>query len=247
MRSPRVILAGLLVAVLFTGCITKDPPTAAEIRQQSGTEEKLKNITAWKEGTSATGPIQDNWLATFEDPQLTALVIEAMANNPDLRVSAARVEPSAQYVEMAKASLRPAVNILGTGGFKMGGGDVSSALQGISLGASWEPDLWGRMRYSRNAYQASYASAQADFEFGRQSLAAAVAKSWFTASETWLQLQIAEDMVLVAQELQTLADKRWKIGAGNEQDVAMASANVGTFKDAAQQVRLAHSQALRAH
>ena len=51
------------------------------------------------------------------------------------------------------------------------------------------------MRYGRNAAQATYASAQADFEFGRQSLAATIAKSWFTASETWLQLQIAEDMV----------------------------------------------------
>ena len=122
----------------------------------------------------------------------------------------------------------------------MGGGDVSSALQGVSLGASWELDLWGRLRYGRNAYQATYASAQADFEFGRQSLAATMAKSWFTASETWLQLQIAEDMVKAAQELVTLAEKRWQVGPGNEQDVALARANLGTFQDTAKQVRLAH-------
>src|SRR6478736_1983022 len=236
MHTPKIILGTVAGITLLTGCITKDPPTRAEINQQAGAPvATLTPTQAWKEGSAMTGPIQDNWLATFEDPQLTALVHEAIANNPDLRVSAVRVEQAAQYVEMAKAALRPAVNLLGTGGFKMGGGDVSSALQGISLGASWEPDLWGRMRYSRNAYQATYASAQADFEFGRQSLAAAVAKSWFAASETWLQLQIAEDMVLVAQELETLADKRWKIGAGNEQDVALASANLGTFRDAAKQ------------
>ena len=94
--------------------------------------------------------------------------------------------------------------------------------------------------------QATYASTQADFEFGRQSLAATMAKSWFTASETWLQLQIAEDMVEAAQELVTLAETRWQVGAGNEQDVALARANLGNFQDTAKQVRLAHTQSLRA-
>src|SRR6185369_7526208 len=122
-------------------------------------------------------------------------------NNPDLRVSATRVEQAAQYVQLAKAALRPAVNLIGTGGLNAGGGDVSSALQGVSLGVSWEPDLWGRLRYGRNAYQATYASAQADFEFARQSVAAMTAKSWFTAAETWLQRQIADDTVQAAQEL----------------------------------------------
>jgi NodT family efflux transporter outer membrane factor (OMF) lipoprotein len=128
----------------------------------------------------------------------------------------------------------------------MGGGDINSALQGASLGASWEPDLWGRLRYGRNAYQASYASAQSDFEYARQSLAAMTAKSWFTASETWLQLQAAGGMVKAAEELVSVAERRLKVGAGSEQDVALARASLGTVKDSAEQVKLAHSQALRA-
>ncbi|HXF15849.1 MAG TPA: TolC family protein, partial [Burkholderiales bacterium] len=182
-------MLGVLSAALLIGCATKAPPTPEQVRQ-----EAMKNIAlpgAWKAGADA-GPIADNWLAALGDPQLDALIAEAMTNNPELRVTAVRVAQSAQYVELAKAALRPSVNLLGTGGINMGGGD---ALQFISLGVSWEADLWGRMRYSRNAYQESYASAQADFEFGRQSLAASVAKGWFTASETWLQLKIAEDMV----------------------------------------------------
>jgi len=236
------VLLCALFLVFITGCATEAPPTSAEIHQQTGTLANLELTDAWKAG-AATGPIADNWLASFGDAQLNALVVEAMANNPDLRVSATRVERAGQYVELAKAALRPSVYLKGVGGLNMGGGD---ALQGISLGASWEPDLWGRMRYGRNAYEATYASAQADFEFGRQSLAATMAKSWFTASETWLQLQIAEDMVKAAQELATLAVKRWQIGPGNEQDVALARANLGTYQDTARQVRLAHAQTLRA-
>jgi multidrug efflux system outer membrane protein len=247
MQKPKLILGALAGVILLPGCITKDPPTREEIHQQAGAAvAKLTPADAWKEGSAMTGSIQDNWLATFDDAQLTALVHEAIANNPDLRVTAVRVEQAAQYVELSKAALRPAINLLGTGGVNMGGGDVSSALQGASLGISWEPDLWARMRYGRNAYEATYASVQADLEYARQSLAAMVAKSWFTAAETGLQLSITESMALSAQELVTLAEKRRELGPGNEQDIVLARANLGNLWDAAQQVRQAHEQAVRA-
>jgi len=246
MRFTKTIVAGCLGAGLVAGCATKSPPTTAEIHQQSGTLTNLVLTNAWKAAPISTHAIEDNWLATFGDAQLDALVAEAMTNNPDLRVAATRVEQAAEYVQLAKAALRPAINLVGTGGFKMGGGDVSSALQGASLGVSWEPDLWGRLRYGRNAAQATHASAQADYEFARQSLAAGTARSWFTATETLQQRQLADDMVKAAEQLVSLAEQRHKVGAGNAQDVALARASLGNYQDAAKQVRLAHEQTLRA-
>jgi outer membrane protein, multidrug efflux system len=237
----------LLIGTLFiAGCATKAPPTRAEIQKQSGTISTLTPDSAWKAG-GAAGNISDNWLATFNDPQLDVLVREAVTNNPDLRVAATKVEQASQYVELANAALRPAVSLLGSGGYKTSTeGGVSSALQGVVIGASWEMDLWGRLRYGRNAAQETYTSTQADFEFARQSLAATMARSWFTASETWLQLQIANEMVSSSQQLVSLAEKRQQVGSGNEQDVLLARANLGNFQDNVAQFRLAHSQALRA-
>src|SRR6478736_2674563 len=246
MRAAKSIFGAAAGTLLLAGCLTKEPPTTAELRQQAGAVAALKPETAWKAGAVEASAIQDNWLASFGDSQLNQLVAEAIAHNPDLRVASTRVEQAAQYVEMSKAALRPSVNLLGTGGLNMGGGDVSSALQGISLGASWEPDLWARLRYGRNASQASYASVLADFEYSRQSLAAMVAKSWFAATETWLQLQIAESMTKSGDALVQLADKRRDVGPGNEQDSALARANQGQLEDNLRQVRYAHEQALRA-
>ena len=243
MQPSKIIIGAVVGAAILAGCKTKAPPTLAEIHQQSGTLTNLALTNAWKAAVIATNGIQDNWLASFGDTQLDALVSEAMTNNLDLRVAATRVEQAAQHVELAKAALRPSVFLLGNGGLNMGGGD---ALNLVSLGVSWEPDLWGRMRYGRNAAQATHASVKADFEFSRQSLAATIAKSWFTASETWLQRRIADDMVKAAQELVTLASERQKIGPGSEQDVALAKASLGTYQDTARQVRLAHEQSLRA-
>jgi outer membrane protein TolC len=124
----------------------------------------LAPTSTWKIG-GADGRVSDNWLATFNDTQLDALVREAIANNPDLRISATRVEQASQYVELSKSALRPAVNLFGTGGYNLA--DGSSALQGVIIGASWELDLWGRLRYGRNATQEAYVSTLADFEFAR--------------------------------------------------------------------------------
>src|SRR4051812_27315191 len=95
--------AGLLVIALC-GCATKSPPKSAEIRQQA-----LTNLTlpaAWKAG-GTTGSISDNWLTTFNDEQLNLLVQEALTNNPDLRITATRVEQAGHYVQLARAALRP--------------------------------------------------------------------------------------------------------------------------------------------
>lgn len=235
-----------LAAVLFWGCATKPAPTGAEIQAQAGTLTNLDLHAPWKAARVPTHALSDNWLATFGDAQLDALVAEAMTRNADLQVAATKVEQASEYVKLAKAALRPAINLLGTGGLNMGGGDVSSALQGVSLGVSWEPDLWGRLRYGRNAVQAGEAAVRADFEFARQSLAAVVAKAWFTAIETGRQLRIAEEMAQAAQDLVSFAVQRRRIGPGTEQDVVLARVNQGNLEDTARQIRLAHEQAIRA-
>ncbi len=233
-------LLGAALCLMAAGCQTKLPPSGADIQK-----EALSNIALpaeWKAG-GAAGPIADNWLARFNDPQLDALVAEAIAHNPDLRIAATKVEQAAQYVEVAKATLLPSINIFGSGGTKKGGED---ALQVLSLGVSWEIDVWGRLRYARNAAQEDYVSVQADYEFARQSIAATTAKSWFTASETWLQLQIAEDMVKSAEQLLAFSEQRQSVGIGDEKDIALARANLATYRDSAKQIRFAHEQTLRA-
>jgi outer membrane protein, multidrug efflux system len=242
----RGLLAALAVAVLSSGCAIEPPPPAAEIRSQA-----LPNIAldgAWKADASLSAElVQDDWLRSFNDPELDALVREALANNPDLRVAAARVEQAAQYLVIAQAGLRPSIGIFGTGGAKSGGGgDSSSALQALMLAASWELDVWGRLRYARNAAGQDLASTQADLEFARQSLAASTAKAWFTATQLALNAAIAADMVGSANELTVLARERERIGAGTDAETAVARATVRELESTLQQLQLSRSQALRA-
>ena len=106
--------------------------------------------------------------------------------------------------------------------------------------------MWGRVRYGRNAAEQSYASAQADFEFARQSIAASTAKAWFTAMQLSLNAALAAEMVQSAQQLQAFAEDRERVGAGTDAETALARATVRNFEDTQQQVQFARSQALRA-
>jgi len=234
-----------ITAVLLAGCVA-DPPPPADIRKQALGEITLEH--PWKSGIPAEGAVQDNWLASFGDTTLDALVREALVANPDLRVAGARMRQAAELLVQARAPLFPWVGVAGTGGVKDsgGGGDPSSALQGIVAAASWELDLWGRVRYARNAAAEDNVSAQADYEFARQSIAASVARAWFTAIQLSEQAKLAGQMVESSGQLARLIQERERVGAASDVDTALARADVYSLEDALAQAEYARDQALRA-
>jgi multidrug efflux system outer membrane protein len=241
-RRPAAVAGILLLSGTMMACILHKPPDAAEIKQEA--LPRLQVPSEWTAAGAGTGAVADNWLVTFRDDQLTLAVAEAIAFNTDLRMGAARVEQALLYAKLAGAKLYPSVDVLARGGGKMSGD--SSGLQGGALTVSWELDLWGRVRYGRAAARADAASAQADFEFARQSIAALVARSWFLATEAALQAEVARAALRDGDELVRLAETRSKIGVGNDEDVFVARASAGTSRDTVRQIELAREQAIRA-
>jgi NodT family efflux transporter outer membrane factor (OMF) lipoprotein len=242
MRSLWRIVA-LAIVVALAGCALKSPPERDELSQQA--LPNLKVPPEWAAGdASPAGAVGDRWLASFNDPQLDALVQEALAYNPDLQVAAARVEQAAGFVKIAGATLYPQVNLLARGGGHMGGDP--SGLQGVGVFLNWELDLWGRIRAGQAGAQGQYDSAALDAEYARQSLAALVAKSWFLATEARLQKAIAEEMVAASGRQVEFAQERLRVGNGDEYDVTLARASLATYQDGVRNLDLAYQQALRA-
>ena len=238
----RVLRLRLLAVTALAGCALVPPPSSEDLEK-----EALPTTPAppqWTAGHPGAGEVQGNWLASFGDPQLDALVAEAIQYNGDLRLAAARVEQAAAYVRVAGGELYPAVDALARGGGKMSGDN--SGLSGVLVTASWEIDVWGRVRYTRRTAEEQYASADADYVYARQSLAAMVAKSWFLATEAALQQVLLAEMVDSSTKLLDLATDRLNIGIGSDYDVAVARLNLQTYRDSLRQVQLAGEQSLRA-
>ncbi len=234
------LIAGLLVSA--TGCRVKNPPDAVAIKDQALPTVEIP--AQWTAAGAAAGLVGGNWLAAFSDQQLTAAVAEAIAHNADLRVAVARVEQARLHAKLAGAKLYPSADFLARGGGEMSGDN--SGLQGVALSMTWELDLWARVRYGRAAAGADAASVLADFEYARQSLAALVAKSWFLAIEASLQAEVARATIRDTEELVRLAEARSRIGVGNEEEVFVARASVGGYRDSLRQLELAREQAIRA-
>src|ERR1041384_8498531 len=94
MTRKLVVTVGCLV---LGGCSLPIPPFGAEIAPE-GVRQQLPGSWA---GPHRRGPVVPNWVRTFGDPELTALVNEALERNPDLAAAAARVEASRYAVRVA--------------------------------------------------------------------------------------------------------------------------------------------------
>jgi len=244
MRAVALAIAPLAVALALglPGCALQSPPKSEDTRAQA--LPNLKPPPAWTTQAGRAQPVVDGWLGTFHDAQLETLVREALANNPDLRVAAARVEQAAGFVKSSGATLYPQVSLLARGGGPLSGD--SSGLQGAGLFANWELDLWGRVRAGRASAGTQYDSAALDAEYARQSMAALVAKSRILATEALQQKAIAEDMVAIGGRSLTLAQDRLRVGRGDESDVTLARASVAMYRDSVRSLEFAYRQALRA-
>ena len=237
----RIALAAALAAAL-AGCALKSPPPVADLQKEALPHTAVP--AAFKASGGVAAPLAGRWLASFKDETLSAMVDEALTFNADLQAAALRVERAGGYLTVAGAALLPQVGAYGTGSGATS--NSTSGLNGLWVSASLELDIWGRVRYGQAAAQADAEALAADYAYARQSLAAMVAKGWFVATEAGLQRAIVQDMVRSSESLLGLAQDRLRVGNGTEQDVAVARANIGPYRDMLRQADLSREQALRA-
>jgi multidrug efflux system outer membrane protein len=223
----RRLVCAVLAAALLSGCPLAKPSERAPV-----VREALPPGTtippAWSAVASAND-VSDDWLKSFNDPSLDAIVAEAIANNLDLRQAAARVEAARQTVIVVGSQLQPQIGArFGVSGAHFEGQDGTFQSNAEYFGVHWEIDLWGRLRAQRAASEAAFKATNLDYAFAWQSLAATAATSWYLAIETRQLVALAEKSVDIYTELLDLVKVRRVAGKVADLDVAEASANLNT-------------------
>jgi NodT family efflux transporter outer membrane factor (OMF) lipoprotein len=159
------------------------------------------------------------WLDDFDAPELKALVLEAMAHNPGLEITAAHLAQSIAEARIAGADLMPSAGLglsgarqqISTFGPTSTGGVIFENYD-LSLNLSWELDLWGRLRDQTAAAIARAESSQAQLNAARLSLAAQTAKSWLNVIEAQQQVALAERTAQAYRNNQAALESRFKRG-----------------------------------
>lgn len=227
----RQLILPLAAATLaLSGCATLS--TDGDVAE--ATAESLPPLPAqWAVDGAVPGEVRIGWIDAIGDPVLSELVLEAQANNPDIRAAAANVEASRALVGQARAALFPQVS----GAFNVDRTDTPNPFQTqdtvftLTAQADWEVDLWGRVRAGRNAAYASAQAVEADFRFAQYSLAQAVASAYFACIEADEQVRVARRTVDALAEIDRIVRVRYREGFASRQDTATAGADLETARD----------------
>ncbi len=235
----RIVLFGAWL--LVGACAIGPAPERNQIVDQAMPEVAVPGV--WSTA-AAKGRVPDGWLKSFDDPVLEALVGEALRNNLDLRGAAGRLEQARAEAQSAGAGLRPVVGAGGAATARQAG-EARFESRGAGLNVSWELDVWGRIRNQTAAAGEEVRATEADLEFARQSIAAAVAKGWFLATETQAIVGLLQSELINREEMGRITGVRRDAGRASLEDVHLVNADIARASERLAAARNAHQQALR--
>ena len=176
------------------------------------------------------------WFDVFRDPVLQQLVREALQNNYDLRIAAARVEEARFQIGVVRSFLYPQINFNAVGSAQQVSrvtepsetlGSPHRNFQNVLLGFSlaWELDVFGRIRRNTEAATAIYLATEQGQRGVLITLVGDVAQSYFTLRELDLELEIARRTVQTNDETVRFYQTRLDGGVSNRLELDTAISN----------------------
>ncbi|WP_323120293.1 efflux transporter outer membrane subunit [Burkholderia alba] len=173
----------------------------------------------------------------FNDPTLSALIAQALAANNDLKVAVARYDAANALLRNAKFDLYPTITAGGQIGhqllsqsqaFGASRDQRDTPVSGLNVNASWELDLFGRVRRGVESQREETAASAADLRAVRVALAGNVANAYLDLRGQQERLRIARDNADNQRQTLALIEARLSAGRGSELDAARARAQFET-------------------
>jgi NodT family efflux transporter outer membrane factor (OMF) lipoprotein len=211
------LLAFLAVSAVISGGCTNSAitPEATEFGMPAD----------WVRG-GGEGQVDLNWLEGFDDPQLTALVSEAIASNYLLEQERARLYEAEQTVVIVRANRFPELDV-SLDASRRGFTDSSNQRAtvesfGAEVGARWEVDLWGRLSKQQQAAQLALGAQQARFESVQRNLASATAAAYYRVMEAKQLLDVAQRRLENAMQSRDIVASGYRQGLNDALDLYLA-------------------------
>ncbi|GAA4325127.1 TolC family protein [Pontixanthobacter gangjinensis] len=216
LRYTKVFLLGALAVISIYGCV----PTRDVREEKTALPDKFGEIQS--KDTLNTANL--NWREFFQDPQLIALIDTALVNNQELNIMLQQVSMAKNEIRARKGEYLPSVNIGAAAEVeKVGrytsqgasdantdirpGEEFPEPLPGYSVGAfaSWEIDVWKKLRNSKKAAVMEYLSTVEGKNFMITNLISEIAESYYELQALDNELAIIEqNLEIQANALKTL-------------------------------------------
>ncbi len=228
---PRALI---LSTLLMTGCAAQAPQLRTEPLLPEHWQNPLVSTTMI---STAGAPISavsaitsGDWWTRFGSGELNGLIEQAMQANFDLRAAVQRIEQARARLSSSRATLFPQLDASYSASGNRRWEDDSDTTQTESdrfgLSASYEVDLWGRLRAGTDAAEAALARSGFGYHALALSLQAEVASSYFQYLAASDRLRFAEESLANAEQLLALFELQFREGGASRLELVQQQTSV---------------------
>jgi len=241
-RLPVRLLPLLLAASALSACEVGPnyhQPTAP-------TTPAYKEIAGWSAAQPSDAADRADWWTVFSDPVLNDLEQKVATSNQTLAAAEAAYRQARAIVSEQRAALWPSVSANGSasvsksgaGGSVVGGTVISGGSRGVvqdynlQLGATWEPDIWGKVRRTIENAKATAEASEAELVNTRLSAQMELAADYITLRQLDEEKRLDDDTVKAYDESLTITRNKYNAGNAALSDVDAAETQLHNAKAA---------------
>lgn len=233
MRLPLMLLTSATLA----GCAV-GPNYSRPAAPVSAT---YKEATGWTPAAPADALDRGDWWSVFGDPVLTDLASRVKVSNQNVAAAEAAYRQARALVSEQRAALFPTVSLSGGGSRSGSGGGAGTTVVNsdgtttttggsggarstyrASLGASWEPDVWGRIRRQVEGAQASAQASEADLANATLSAQGELVTNYLGLREADAEIALDQATVDGYRRTVQITQNRYKVGTIAHSDLLQA-------------------------
>lgn len=173
----------------------------------------------------------DNWVNSFNHPQLTGVINQAIANNYQFKAQGAKLAIAKTRITVANASDLPELSMsFGQSRRKTlpNSGVNYSSSSDINLQLSYELDLWGKLSDEQEKAQLNYASELAQYQQAQLTLVADVTKAYFSLVEAKSLLALYQERAANLKNNLAMIQSSYQLGLRDALDVYLTQNNVSS-------------------
>jgi NodT family efflux transporter outer membrane factor (OMF) lipoprotein len=251
--KPRSFAIGAIAAmlVIFIACAVGPD----YVRPKDEAPAAYKEGAAWKVAQPQEAAVRGAWWKIFQDPQLDALEEQVNISNQNVAAAEAQFRQARALVQAARAGYFPSVAIGASATRSLRSSNILNTPMDqvsdllLTGTASWEPDIWGKVRRTVEASQAGAQASAADLESIRLSTQAALAQSYFQLCALDAQKKLLDETVAAYKKAMELTNRRYASGVSSRADALQAETQFKTIQAQAidvgvQRAQLEHAIAL---
>jgi len=220
--APLILTAALMASACAVGPDYAVPVTPAVT--------DFKAPEGWRVAQPSDGLERGDWWTLFGDGTLNALAARAETANQTIAAAEAAYRQARAATRETRASLFPSVDLDGSGATS-GGGDVAdSDTYQVNIGATWEPDFWGRIRRSVEANDASAQASAADLASAHLSIQGELAVNYLNLREADAETALLDRTIAGYERALEITRNRYEAGIAPRTDVLQAETTLASAR-----------------